>query len=101
MGELDLSYGWSHEHGGEKNNELKLFVVTSGWETMADFESAVKTEVFKEAIPILIEWEAPFELVSCLTVSGHEHANKSSGMLNGRLSVRDWKQALSRLSRGR
>jgi hypothetical protein len=43
-----------------------------GWETMADFERAVKTEVFKEAVPILIGWGAPFELVSFLCVSDLE-----------------------------
>jgi hypothetical protein len=41
MGELGLSYGWSQEHGGEKNDELKSFVVMRGWESMADFERAV------------------------------------------------------------
>jgi len=58
-GEGDLSVGWT-----EEQNNVRSFLVVRGWENMGRFEEAVQSEVFKQCIPILLEWGAPFKLVS-------------------------------------
>jgi quinol monooxygenase YgiN len=67
-GEVGLTIGWADDqesvHQEGDRERVTSFVVVRGWRSMADFEKAVKTEVFKEAIPILLGWGAPFELVS-------------------------------------
>lgn len=73
-GEVFLALGWSQEHSpvqeeGKEENVTSFFVMR-GWQSMVDFESAVQSEVFKEAIPILMGWGAPFNLVSLGAVHG-------------------------------
>lgn len=78
VGERGLAVGWgsvvssqaptdreesSGEGTGSDNGET-VFVVARGWEAMADFETAVRTEAFDRAKGILMGWDAPFELVS-------------------------------------
>jgi hypothetical protein len=63
-GEVFLTTGWA-EAEGEGEEAIKSFVVVRGWEGMSRFEQAVSTEEFKEAVPILIGWGAPYKLV-CL-----------------------------------
>ena len=63
-GHLGLATGWvleelGHEKitGGEK---ARCFFVMRGWESMDAFQRAVQHEKYKESIPILFAWEAPF-----------------------------------------
>jgi len=60
-----LTYGWvmeELEHKDVKKEKAKCFFVARGWEGMQYFEEAVKSEEYKEAIGILLAWEAPWEL---------------------------------------
>ena len=66
-GQGSLAYGWVQEeqtHADIPNEKAKCFLVTRGWEAMSGFEQSVQTEAYKEAIPILIAWGAPFKMVS-------------------------------------
>jgi hypothetical protein len=67
-GDIGVAWGWvqeslSHESLGE-GEEAMGFVVIRGWESMRDFENVLGTEEYKEAIPLLMAWEAPFDMVS-------------------------------------
>jgi hypothetical protein len=68
VGEFSLSVGWSEDHFATdedgKESMVKSWIVARGWQDMKFFEEAVKSEEFKECIPILIGWRLPFELVS-------------------------------------
>ena len=73
-GDIGVAWGWVQEPlkpagvaGGEEHEEATGFVVVRGWESMQAFESVLKTEEYKEAIPLLLAWEAPFEMVSLPT----------------------------------
>lgn len=62
-----LAYGWVEElqtHADIPGEQAKCFLITRGWEAMSDFEQSVQTEAYKEAIPILFAWKAPFKMVS-------------------------------------
>ena len=66
-GQGSLAYGWVQEeqtHADIPNEKAKCFFVTRGWEAMSGFEQSVQTEAYKEAIPILVAWGAPFKMVS-------------------------------------
>ncbi|KAJ4383936.1 hypothetical protein N0V86_000779 [Didymella sp. IMI 355093] len=67
LGELGLATGWAEEKDG-----VRGFVVVRGWAEMEKFEEAVQTEEFKEAIPILMGWDVPFELWHIEKKSGGE-----------------------------
>lgn len=59
--------GWTAEdedHEAIAGEKTRCFVVIRGWDSMAAFESALETPAFKEAIPILYGWKAPFKMVS-------------------------------------
>jgi hypothetical protein len=65
-GEVFLTTGWTvgaEGKEGEGEGEIKSFVVVRGWEGMQRFEEAVSTEEFREAVPILMGWGAPYKLV--------------------------------------
>ena len=60
------AFGWvleEQEHEDIKDEKAKCFVVIQGWESMGDFEQSVKTDAFKEAMPIFLGWKAPFTMV--------------------------------------
>lgn len=57
VGETGLAIGWAEEKDG-----FTGFVVVRGWTSMDRFEESVQSEEFKEGIPILMGWGAPFEL---------------------------------------
>lgn len=62
-----LAWGWvveEQEHEEIKGEMAKCFFVARGWESMDFFEQSVKTAAYKEAIPILFAWNAPFKMVS-------------------------------------
>ena len=66
-GQGRLAYGWVQEeqsHPDIPGEAAKSFLVTRGWEAMSGFEQSTQTEAYKEAIPILLAWEAPFKMVS-------------------------------------
>jgi hypothetical protein len=73
-GDISVAWGWVQEsleseratgtEEQEEQEEATGFVVVRGWESMRDFENVLKTEEYKEAIPLLLAWEAPFEMVS-------------------------------------
>ncbi|KAF2261558.1 hypothetical protein CC78DRAFT_535571, partial [Lojkania enalia] len=61
-----LTLGWvleEQEHENIKGEKAKCFFVARGWETMRHFEESVKTDAYKEAIPLLFAWNTPFKMV--------------------------------------
>ncbi|KAF3047827.1 hypothetical protein E8E11_008800 [Didymella keratinophila] len=56
-GEIGLATGWAEEKDG-----VSAFVVVRGWSAMGRFEESLRTEEFKEGIPILMGWGVPFDL---------------------------------------
>lgn len=71
-GELGWAFGWvieEQEHEGIEGEKAKCFLVMRGWESMECFEESVKHNKYKEAIPILFAWGAPWKMVSgCVAV---------------------------------
>lgn len=71
-GIADAAFGWvleEQEHEGIQGEKAKCFFVTRGWESMDHFEESIKTDAYKESIPILLSWNAPFKMVSvCFAV---------------------------------
>lgn len=68
-GELGWTKGWvleELEHEDIKDENARCFFVVRGWKSMRDFEESVKHEAYKESIPILLAWGAPFMMVSLL-----------------------------------
>jgi hypothetical protein len=70
-GELGWAFGWvaeELEHEGVEG-KARCFLVMRGWESMECFEESVKHDKYKEAIPILFAWGAPWKMVSgCLSL---------------------------------
>jgi hypothetical protein len=81
VGEVSLSTGWSKEYENDAGEKVKSLIVARGWREMKFFEEAVASETFKECIPILIGWGAPFELVSTLPRGAESKLMSCSGML--------------------
>jgi hypothetical protein len=76
QGMVGLAMGWTQdnqEHADMKGEKAKCFVVIRGWESMGDFEESTKTEEFKEAIPILFSWKAPFHMVRAFSARAMIH----------------------------
>jgi heme-degrading monooxygenase HmoA len=65
-GNLGVASGWVEEPLTHESldEDATGFVVVRGWETMEDFENLLKTSEYAKAIPLLMAWEAPFEMVS-------------------------------------
>ncbi|KAF2124338.1 hypothetical protein P153DRAFT_301958 [Dothidotthia symphoricarpi CBS 119687] len=66
QGDVGLATGWvqeEQEHKDITEEKAKCFFVIRGWESMAYIEELTKQEVYKEAIPLLLAWNAPFKLV--------------------------------------
>ncbi|KFX85856.1 hypothetical protein V490_09363 [Pseudogymnoascus sp. VKM F-3557] len=64
-GELGWAFGWvieEQEHEGIEGEKAKCFLVMRGWESMSCFEESVKHDKYKEAIPILFAWGAPWRM---------------------------------------
>ncbi|KFX94365.1 hypothetical protein O988_06343 [Pseudogymnoascus sp. VKM F-3808] len=64
-GELGWAFGWvieEQEHGGIEREKAKCLLVMRGWESMDCFEESVKHDKYKEAIPILFAWGAPWKM---------------------------------------
>ncbi|KAH7396996.1 hypothetical protein DE146DRAFT_62308 [Phaeosphaeria sp. MPI-PUGE-AT-0046c] len=70
-GEVFLSVGWTEEHL-KGQDKITSFLVVRGWVDMSRFEESIQTEVFKEAIPILMGWGAPFDLYHVERKAGRE-----------------------------
>lgn len=81
VGEVSLSHGWSEEHKDGNGEKVKSWLVARGWKDMTCFVKAMESEAFKEGIPILLGWGAPFTLVSICDVAGVILPNVFSGML--------------------
>lgn len=65
-GRLGWNFGWTTEdvdHPNINGEKAKSFVIVVGWESMEAFERAIQREIFKEVIPILIAWGAPYKMV--------------------------------------
>lgn len=61
-----MSYGWVHEeqdHPSVKDEMVKCFLITRGWESFEHFQRSTETEAVKKALPILFAWNAPHEIV--------------------------------------
>lgn len=68
-GDMGLAFGWvleEQEHEDIKDEKAKCFFVARGWESMEYFERLVKDDAYKEAIPLLLAWSAPFKIVRFL-----------------------------------
>lgn len=66
-GNLDWASGWvleEQEHESIKGEKAKCFFIMRGWESMDNFEKSVQNDEYKEAIPILFAWNAPWKMVS-------------------------------------
>ena len=68
-GRVSRASGWviedqEHEYDNIKGEKAKCFLVVTGWESMDHFDHSVSTDAFKEAIPLLLSWNAPFKMVS-------------------------------------
>lgn len=60
------SSGWvveEQEHEDIKGEKAKCFFVTRGWKNMDCFEQSIKSDAYKKAIPLLLGWNVPFEMV--------------------------------------
>ena len=68
-GAWDWTVGWTTEdadHEAIQGEKTRSFVVIRSWDSMAVFQAAMGSEAFKEAIPILSAWQAPYKMVSTL-----------------------------------
>lgn len=66
-GNSSLAFGWlleEQEHDENKGEKASCFFVIRGWESMDHFEQSVKHDAYKEAIPLLFAWNAPWKMVS-------------------------------------
>ncbi|KAH7143446.1 hypothetical protein EDB81DRAFT_934656 [Dactylonectria macrodidyma] len=64
-GDLSLAYGWvleEQDHESIKGEKAKSFFVARGWESMEHFQQSVDNDNFKEAMPLLLAWNAPFKM---------------------------------------
>lgn len=61
-----VAVGWvleEQEHESLKKGEkAKCFFVARGWEGMQSFDEVISTDVYKEAVGILLAWKAPWDL---------------------------------------
>jgi hypothetical protein len=65
-GDQGLVYGWLEEeqpHEDVDGGWATCFFVMRGWNSMDNFEASTNTEAYKEAIPLLFGWNAPFKMV--------------------------------------
>jgi hypothetical protein len=51
-----------------KGEKTKGFLVLVGWQLMAGFELCMKSESVKEALPLLMAWNAPYKMVRRLVL---------------------------------
>jgi ribosomal protein S16 len=78
------AFGWvleEQEHEAIKDEKAKCFFVTRGWDSMDLFEQSVQNDAYKEAIPLLFAWNAPFKLV------GVHFAARSSNLETNKMVV--------------
>ena len=79
-GDSGLSYGWVLEeqnHGNIRDENVACFLIIRGWESLQHYQQSVATEAFKEAIPILLAWNAPHEIVSVRVLLRFVQTNKA------------------------
>lgn len=77
-GDLSWASGWvleDQEHESIQGEKAKCFFIARGWESMEFFDQSVQNDAYKEAIPILFAWNAPWKMVGgcfavCEVVSG-------------------------------
>ena len=65
-GNLGWAFGWVLEeldHDDVKGEKTKCFFVMRGWKSMRHFELSVQNDAYKESIPLLFAWNAPFKMV--------------------------------------
>jgi hypothetical protein len=82
-GDIGVASGWVDESLTHESIQEPAtgYLVARGWEAMEDFENVLKTVEYAEAIPLLLAWEAPFEMVS-MGVYVVISANWCSGMFS-------------------
>ncbi|KAJ5856461.1 uncharacterized protein N7529_010405 [Penicillium soppii] len=57
--------GWLLEeqnHEGLKGEKAKCFCVMRGWDSMDLFQKSLESDAYKEAIPVLFNWQVPFKM---------------------------------------
>lgn len=66
-GASGVAYGWvteAEEHPDISGEKAACFLIVRGWDSYGDYEAGIKTEQYKEAMPNVLKWEAPHEIVS-------------------------------------
>jgi heme-degrading monooxygenase HmoA len=78
------AFGWVLEEQGHediRDEKAKCFFVTRGWDSMDLFQQSVQNDAYKEAIPLLLAWNAPFKMVGgCFAVRDNVWLINGSGM---------------------
>jgi hypothetical protein len=61
--------GWTSEeieYPDVEEEKTKLFIIVRGWDSFRDFEGCLQNGYYTEAVGILYEWKAPFQMVSSI-----------------------------------
>jgi hypothetical protein len=84
-GTVSWAFGWVLEeldHEGIKGEKAKCCFVMRGWESMGLFEESVRNGAYKEAIPLLLAWKAPWKMVGGCFFADIWRLINGSGMLS-------------------
>ena len=70
-GSTGAFYGWTEEHAQPNLDGGKgmSFLVLRDWDSMQAFEESMQRDAFRESIPILHAWGAPFKMVSASSLT--------------------------------
>lgn len=66
VGHTTWELGWvleEQEHKDIQGEKANCCIVIRGWDKMDSFEQSVESDAFQKAIPLLLAWNAPFDMV--------------------------------------
>jgi hypothetical protein len=69
IGSRGWASGWLLEEQNQEGlsgEKAKCFCVMRGWDSMDLFQKSLQSDAYKEAIPVLFNWQVPFKMVSVL-----------------------------------
>ncbi|KAJ5605356.1 hypothetical protein N7510_010510 [Penicillium lagena] len=64
-GSQSWASGWLLEdqmHESLNGEMAKCFLVVRGWDSMDHFEASIKSDAYKQAIPLLLAWNTPWKM---------------------------------------
>ncbi|PGG96140.1 hypothetical protein AJ80_09870 [Polytolypa hystricis UAMH7299] len=64
-GSVSWGTGWvleEQDYEDIKGEKAKLFLVARGWESLDNFEQVIKSDGYKEAIPVLLAWNVTWKI---------------------------------------